>query len=408
MQPVACHRHGTRLRKPISSPTLFVAVLSAALFMHPVVALSDSANAAGTLMSGGSWHRSDTELYSPVFSPNGNEIALVAKRHMPDGEEAEAMTKGELKRREARIDRDPRYADPVIYVLHLRDRTTERVDYGWDPAFSPDATSLAYAFQFHAISRFRVLAETLADNDICVFDRTTKVSKIIAKPDSGHLSSPQHSPDGRAVVFGLGGAINGAYAGLVGVGSVNLEDHLTSDIYPRLKAFNLPRLIKSFGFVGADLFAIVETPTGSGMYLANSYRTELVKIENEPYVVYSWGDLPVGRAASTAFGVGTSGSLRVYDTTWRNLGDRADEAQLPTSRGPSDPGVLSPDGRWLARRARKRLEIVDLSTNQLKRSIQTSAEIQEVTWSPDSARLAWIAIGDPEKFRFDELHVATR
>jgi hypothetical protein len=129
-------------------------------------------------------------------------------------------------------------------------------------------------------------------------------------------------------------------------------------------------------------------------------------IENEPHVVYSWGDLPLGQEASTAFGVGTRGSLRVYDTTWRNLGDRADEAQLSSSRGSSDPGVVSPDGRWLARRGRKRLEIVDLSTDQLKRTIQTSAEIQGITWSPDSARLAWIAIGDPEKFRFDELRVA--
>jgi predicted amidohydrolase len=80
--------------------------------MQPVVALSHSANATGTLVSGGSWHRSDTELYSPVFSPNGNEIALVAKRHMPDGEEAESMTAAELKRREARVDRDPRTPGP--------------------------------------------------------------------------------------------------------------------------------------------------------------------------------------------------------------------------------------------------------------------------------------------------------
>src|SRR5262245_12170884 len=106
----------------ISSLVSFVTLLGASLCMQPVVALSDSANAAGTLLSGGSWHRSDTELYSPVFSPKGDEIALVAKFHMPDGEEAEAMPEVVLKQREARIDRDPRFADPVIYVLHLRDR----------------------------------------------------------------------------------------------------------------------------------------------------------------------------------------------------------------------------------------------------------------------------------------------
>jgi hypothetical protein len=250
-------------------------------------------------MSGGSWHLSDTELYSPVFSADGSEIAVVAKRHIPDGAEAEAMTEAELKRRTARIDRDPRYADPVIYILHLGDRTTERIDYGWEPTFSPDAATVAYAFQVKPISRFRILAETLAGNDIRLFDRTTKASTIIARPESGHLTNPQFSPDGRTVVFGLGGPINGAYAGVLGVGSVNLENHLTTDIYPRLKAFDLPRLIEHFGYVGADLFAIAETPTGPGMYLAKAYRTELVKLEKEPHVLYSWGDLPMVHCASS-------------------------------------------------------------------------------------------------------------
>jgi hypothetical protein len=38
------------------------------------------------------WHQPGTELYDAQFSPDGTDIALVRKRHMPDGHEAESIS----------------------------------------------------------------------------------------------------------------------------------------------------------------------------------------------------------------------------------------------------------------------------------------------------------------------------
>src|SRR5882757_8065523 len=104
------------------------------------------------------WHESGTELYSPRFSTAGNEITIVRKRHIPDGGEAEDLSPEELRKRMAPLEKDERYADPEVIFLTIGDSAVTRVDWGWDPTFSPDGREIAYACQKTPMSKVRVLA----------------------------------------------------------------------------------------------------------------------------------------------------------------------------------------------------------------------------------------------------------
>lgn len=169
------------------------------------------------------WQEPDTELYQPSFSPDGSEIALVRKRHIPDFAEADGLSEDDLKKRTAPIDKNERYADPEVIVLKIGDKTPSRLDWGWSPAFSPDGTHIAYAFQKKPISRFRILAETMEGNDIRLHRRADKSVRVLASPKTGYLDSPVFSPDGRTIRYSLCAAVNGAYGGEVGVAEVPLD-----------------------------------------------------------------------------------------------------------------------------------------------------------------------------------------
>ncbi len=169
------------------------------------------------------WQEPDTELYQPCFSPDSRAIALVRKKHIPDFAEAEMLSEEDRKKRTSPIEKDERYADPEVIVLKIGETTPSRVDWGWSPAFSPDGTSIAYAFQKKPISRFRILAETMAGNDIRLYHLTGKSTRVLAEPKTGYLDSPVFSPDGARIKYSLCDAVNGAYGGEVGAAEIALD-----------------------------------------------------------------------------------------------------------------------------------------------------------------------------------------
>jgi len=70
-----------------------------------------------------SWHEADTEIYSPSFSNNGEELVIVRKRHIPDFHEAEEISESKRKKRSAPIDKNERYADPEVVILKIGTKT---------------------------------------------------------------------------------------------------------------------------------------------------------------------------------------------------------------------------------------------------------------------------------------------
>ena len=352
------------------------------------------------------WHEPATELYSPSFSKNGEELTLVRKRHIPDGHEAEEHPQAELKKGFEGIDKNERYADPEVVIVKVGTKVASRVDWGWAPAFSPDGQQVVYAYQKKPISGFRVLAETLAGNDIRIFRRDGKGITTLATPASGYLSDPIFAPDGMHVVYSLGDATNGAWGGNVGIGRVSIDGKNNEILYPALKEFGLFHLIGPKQYVGTRLVALRSKPTSAGTYIANSYSYELLDLGPPTKVVYAWTDHESNERPQ-GFGASADGTLLVYDHGWRQVGTKMKRARNPSTD--DDPGILSPDGRTIAVVESSDLNLRDRETQKPLKAIKVKGEIRAVAWSHDSHRVAVVSTrykdAGQEIFDHDEIAI---
>jgi WD40 repeat protein len=353
-----------------------------------------------------SWHEADTEIYSPSFSKNGDELAIVRKRHIPDFHEAEEISEAERKKRSAPIEKNERYADPEVVILKIGAKKATRIDWGWSPAFSPDSQQVVYAFQKKPISRLRVLAETQAGNDIRLFRRETKAISVLVTPTTGYLSDPIFAPDGKRVVYSLSDAINGAWGGNIGIGQITIDGTGNEILYPATKDFELYHLIDPKRFIGDRVFAFRSKPTSGGVYMADSYACELLDVGPPTKPVYTWpsakGEDPM------VFASNEEGEVIVYDRGWRKA-TAPPKSDEKSSAEEERPGIPSPDGRALCLAVGSGLEIREFQTRKVLKTIKVRGEIQGIKWSPDSRRLAVVTTrnreGRGEIFDHDEIAV---
>jgi dipeptidyl aminopeptidase/acylaminoacyl peptidase len=348
------------------------------------------------------WQEPNVEIYQPSFSADGKEIVLVRKRHIPDYAEAEGLSEAELKKRTAPIDENMRYADPEIVILKIGDPKAKYVDWGWSPVFSPDGSNIVYAFQEKAISRFRILAESMAGNDIRIYNRADTTSRVLAEPKSGYLDEPIFSPDGTKIIYSFCDATNGAYGGSVGLGEVSLDGAQSKVLLEPAKDFDLFRLVSSPRYIGGRLLAIRSQPLAGGVHLADGYRSELLDVGSPAKPLYTWtGTDPFSEGRDFA---GTSlENLKVYDEKWRPVSGKAESSK----EGVTPPaGTFSPDGRFLDVVSDKGIDIVERATGKTLHQIEIPGGIQGLAWSPDSRRFAIVETQkDGEKFLADVLKV---
>jgi WD40 repeat protein len=348
------------------------------------------------------WDEPGTELYHPTFSPDGQEITLVRKKHIPDFAEAESLSAEERKKRWAPVDKDERYADPEVIVLKVGGKDPERVDWGWAPAFSPDGKQIAYAFQKKPISRRRVLAESLAGNDIRLHTRADRSIRVLAEPSSGYLGNPVFSPDGKRIVYAFEDAINGAYGGVVGVGEVSLDGKIGEPLYAAAKDFEFFHLVSPPQFAGGRILVTRSKPTSGGVHLANSYVTELLDLGPPLKPLYTWsGTVPFESVQD--FAVTPEGEILVYDQGWRPVTEKS--AEPPQDAG-KPSGSFSPDTRLMAVLTDSGVDIVERATDKTVKQLELIGSIAGASWSPDSRRLAVIGSKtEGEKFETDVLQV---
>jgi WD40 repeat protein len=136
------------------------------------------------------WSLPENEISSPQFSADGSFVVLVTRVHWPDGEEAENLSDSFFKGLADQRAKDPRFADPVIRLIDSGGNTVCEARYGTNPVVSPDNKKIAFSRQKKPISGLRPLAETMAGNDIQIFDCEKKETVTLAQPDNGYLDDP--------------------------------------------------------------------------------------------------------------------------------------------------------------------------------------------------------------------------
>jgi hypothetical protein len=228
----------------------------------------------------------------------------------------------------------------------------------------------------------------------------------LATPTKGYLSDPIFAPDGKQVIYSLSDATNGAWGGNVGIGQVSIDGTGNEILYPATKDFDLFHLIDPKKFVGNRLFAFRSKPTSGGMFTADTYAYELLEIGPPTKSIYTW---PPGKGNDPmSFAPGPDGDVLVYDRGWHKATDVA-KSDEKASETKDLLGVLSPDGRILARVLGSDLEIREFQTGKLLKTIKVRGEVDGITWSADSRRLAVVTTrnrqGRGEIFDHDEIAV---
>lgn len=324
------------------------------------------------------WHLPGCEVYEVAFSSKNDQIAFVRRIHIPDGHEAESVPEKELKAYELKIKRDQRYADPEITLMTIGTTGTSRLDWGWEPCFSPDGRRIAYSHQKNPIANYRDSALVRKENEIREYDLRTKASRTLAVSRmGGFLSAPLYSPDGRELIFSNSTGVNAGWQSAeVGVSRLVLDSMKEELLLPPHHEFGFLSLIKAKYYDGGKLMAIRARPSSGGRFLADTYHYELLELGGEPRVVQSLGE------------------FRTFSEP--------------------DIGLKSPDGRYNLRKPGRTGFAVDGGEIVVTCAADPAHEItwpfagklQQVKWAPDSKRLAFVqTVRKGDIFLFDEIIV---
>jgi dipeptidyl aminopeptidase/acylaminoacyl peptidase len=381
--------------------TTFLAARGAALLL-----LFSALPAGADSSQAWSWHQFGMEIHSPAFSPDGRQIAFSLQRVEITGQDARRLSPSQLTEhiddQREDVDDNARVFDPAVTLLTLATRQTERIGYGYEPAFSPDGRSVVFQHQKNPLRGRRPLDTALIGNEIWLHERG--MSRRLAAPSSGWFGRPKFAPGGEFVIFTLEATVEKPTSGIwrpslsgpMGVGRVELATGAVSTLYAPRPADELPHFINQLGFVGGKPYALVTIVQSPPDLKSSEFLSRLVALDGSGTIQYDWRSRDV-TASRAAFGSWRDGRIAVFDSVWKPIGaGEAQAAAASTARGRNTHGELSPDGRKIAREVDNGIVVTDtLSGRQIAHfpgpiSTDRSEQLQGLTWSPDSRRIAWV------------------
>lgn len=351
------------------------------------LAAQQQGGSAGDAVPLWSYHEKNYEIYSPQLSPDNMQLVFTRKLYAPDGVDANQYTEKELERFWERAQANPRIEEPEVVFMRLAEKNARVIDYGWEPVFSPDQKTILYAHQTKPLAGKRILAATLAGNEIRAYGLEKQQHTTVARPSEGYLSRPAFTSQG--ILFALSGAVNGAWGGDIGVGAVDDATGRQKVLYAPVQEHGLHHMVRAFA-MGDACLVLRARPLTAGMYVADAYAYELVDAAKGT-LLYSWGEHELERSMwdKVDFRICPPGELQVYD--WR-------EWKTPTpgeadgSLRPDAPAAYSsPDCAYEA--------VIDESGGALtifssrgeaERHWSTSGFIRWLAWSPDASRIVLV------------------
>lgn len=334
----------------------------------------------------------NTELYSPVFIPGSAKVAFVKKKHEPDFHEAEAYSDSELQAFRDRSKTDSRWSDPEVTLLPGDGTAAIKIGYGWNPEASTKGDRLYYVHQKQPISGKRVLAETQAGNEIYAYDFATKKNREVAAPQSGYLNLPTAHPTDDMIAYAICDATNGAYGGNVGIGIYDAAKDTGHTALVPAKHFELYDLIGSPIWVGSNLVVARRTPLSKGIWLADSYKFDVLNLAGEsPKVIYDRKE-PVDLIRRQVHIQYLAGKLEVSDDSKSveiapddgkvlKETDVLPDAELKPLPSPDNNHEFSMDG--------KKIVIKNCKSGE-KLTAPVAGELVSAVWSPDSRRMLMV------------------
>ena len=353
-----------------------------------------------------SWHQFGMEIHSPAFSPDGRQIAFSLQRVELTGQDVRRLSPSRLTEhiddQREDVEDNARIFDPAVTLLTLATRQTERIGYGYEPAFSPDGSSVAFQHQKNPLRGRRPLDTALIGNEIWLHERGK--SRLLAAPSSGWFGQPKFAPGGGFVIFTLQATVEKPMSGIwrpslsgpMGVGRVELATGTVSTLLAPRPADELPHFINQLGFVGGKPYALVTIVQSPPDLKSSEFLSQLVALDGSGTIQHEWRSRDVS-ASRAAFGTWRDGRIAVFDSVWKPIGPGdGQSAAASTVRGRNAHGELSPDGRKIAREVDNGIVVTDtLSGRQIAHfpgpiSTERGEQLQGLTWSADSRRIAWV------------------
>lgn len=375
------------------------------------------------------WSAPGNEIRSPQFSPDGNFIVLVTRAYWPDGGDAEGLPDSFFKRLEAHAKADPRFADPVIKMISLAGKVVCEARYGWNPSISRDDKRLVFSEQVKPITGYRELASPLAGNRIRSYDCETRQLTNIADPETGYLDQPFFSPDGGSIIYTANEAVNGSFAGSVGIAEFDLQKKRTITLLKketvaavpcpqagspqsRIQAFDcaegknltqsFPRIVFQTAPVGSDVLALLGLPVPSAgdMYLAQNYDMKLVSALHGARTLVPLGRRSIESKDDTTFQQVSGDRVLIFSKYWKLFSVATGEQLADIGpRNTNLKSVYSPDLKYYlcpeaARPGQDPDHFVLYRTADGKRqqSFRKMAKVYDAVWSPESNRIAIVGI----------------
>ncbi|HTB34199.1 MAG TPA: hypothetical protein VK842_05015 [bacterium] len=227
------------------------------------------------------WHAPQTEIQDLAFSNQGSELAASVNYLWPDGVDAESYPQAFLAALSERAQREPRFADPKVMILSKAGVVDTLPGWGWSPAFSPDDAKVAFSSQVQPATGKRILAATLAGNELALYDRSSHaVEKLVSPLPDEHVGRSVFTEDGKGLFYEIGAAVNGEWQGAIGVGWVALPGAKEAVLVEPKKVLGYWVVVDGLSAMAGGVFADLWVPAHKGPedYLADRYDEHFVKI----------------------------------------------------------------------------------------------------------------------------------